>query len=75
MPRNRDLNHFMQLRLSKHTVADIDDAIAVVPQLCGYNRCRFIRTAVRYALASISEEARHNQNEPKGEEQNEDQTI
>jgi len=39
MPRNRDLNHFMQLRLSKHTVADIDDAIAVVPQLCGYNRC------------------------------------
>ena len=75
MPRDRDLNHFMQLRLSKHVVADIDDAIAVVPQLCGYNRCRFIRTAVRYALASISEEAGHNQNEPKGEEQNEDQTI
>ena len=69
MPRNRDLNHFMQLRLSKHTVADIDDAIAVVPQLCGYNRCRFIRTAVRYALASIEEEARRKQNEPIGEEQ------
>jgi len=68
MPDHKDLNHFMQLRLSKHTVAEIDDAIAMVPQLCGFSRCRFIRTAVRYALASIEEEARRNQNEPKGEE-------
>lgn len=57
MPRNRDLNHFMQLRLSKHTVAEIDDAIAMVPQLCGFSRCKFIRAAVLYALASIEEEA------------------
>ena len=69
MPRDRDLNHFMQLRLSKHTVGEMDDAIAMVPQLCGFSRCRFIRTAVRYALASIEEEARRNQNEPIGEEQ------
>jgi Arc/MetJ-type ribon-helix-helix transcriptional regulator len=69
MPNTRDLNHFLQLRLSKHTVAEIDDAIAMVPQLCGYNRCHFIRKAVRYALASIEEEARRNQNEPIGEEQ------
>ena len=68
MPDHKDLNHFMQLRLSKHTVAEIDDAIAMVPQLCGFSRCRFIRTAVRYALASIEEEARRNQYEPKGEE-------
>jgi hypothetical protein len=57
MPRNKDLNHFMQLRLSKHTVAEIDDAIAMVPQLCGYSRCKFIRAAVSYTLASIEEEA------------------
>ena len=57
MPRNKDLNHFMQLRLSKHTVAEIDDAIAMVPQLCNFSRCKFIRAAVLYTLASIEEEA------------------
>jgi hypothetical protein len=69
MPTRTDLDHRLQLRLSKNTVAEIDDAIAMVPQLCGYNRCRFIRKAVKYALASLSEEARRNQNEPKGEQQ------
>jgi hypothetical protein len=57
MPNHKDLNHFLQLRLSKHTVAEIDDAIAMVPQLCGYSRCKFIRAAVLYTLASIEEEA------------------
>ena len=56
MPTNTDLDHRLQLRLPKNTVADIDDVIATIPQLCGYNRCRFIRAAVQYALASIVEE-------------------
>ena len=56
MPRSKDLNHFMQLRLSKHVVAEIDDAIAMVPQLCGYSRCKFIRAAISYSLAAIEEE-------------------
>lgn len=59
MPTTTDLDHRLQLRLPKNTVAEIDDVIATVPQLCGYNRCRFIRAAVQYALASISEEASH----------------
>ena len=57
MPRNKDLNHFMQLRLTKRTVAEIDNAIATVPQLCGFSRCKFIRAAVLYTLASIEDEA------------------
>ena len=57
MPKHKDLNHFLQLRLSKHAVAEIDDAIAMVPQLCGFSRCKFIRAAVSYTLASIEEEA------------------
>jgi hypothetical protein len=48
-----DLDHFLQLRLPKETVADIDDVIATASQLGGFNRCRFIRYAVRYALDSI----------------------
>jgi hypothetical protein len=55
MPRNKDLNHFMQLRLKKQTVAEIDDAIATAPQLCGFNRCKFIRAAVQFALYQIEE--------------------
>jgi hypothetical protein len=51
-----DLDHALQLRLSKTTVADIDEVIAIVPQFCGFNRCRFIRAAVRYALASLAED-------------------
>jgi hypothetical protein len=50
-----DLDHFLQLRLSNYTVAETDDALATVPQLVGFNRCRFIRYAVRYALNSIAE--------------------
>ena len=71
MPKHKDLNHFLQLRLSKHAVAEIDDAIAMVPQLCGFSRCKFIRAAVQYTLASISEEAHPNQNESGGQQQNE----
>ena len=74
MPTNTDLDHRLQLRLPKNTVADIDDVIATIPQLCGYNRCRFIRCAVQYALASISEEASPNQNEPGGQKPNEEKT-
>lgn len=73
MARDKDLNHFLQLRLKKQTVAAIDDAIATVPQLYGFSRCKFIRAAVQYTLASISEEARPNQNEPNGEKQHEEQ--
>ena len=72
MPRNRDLNHFMQLRLMKQTVAAIDDAIATVPQLCGFSRCKFIRAAVQYTLYTLAEEASPNQNEPGGQNQNEE---
>jgi hypothetical protein len=55
MPVNADLGHFLQLRLSKAAVAEIDEAIATTPQLGRSNRCRFIRCAVDYALASITE--------------------
>jgi Arc/MetJ-type ribon-helix-helix transcriptional regulator len=58
MPNKTDLDHALQLRLPKTTVAEIDDVIATVPQFCEYNRCRFIRHAVRYALDSIVEETR-----------------
>jgi len=37
-------------------VAEIDDVIAKVPQLCDFNRCKFIRAAVQYALDSLAEE-------------------
>jgi hypothetical protein len=72
MPRNKESHHFLQLRLMKQTVAAIDVAISTVPQLCNYSRCKFIRAAVQYTLASISEEASPNQNEPGGQQQNEE---
>ena len=72
MPRDKDLNHFLQLRLKKQTVAAIDDAITTVPQLCGFSRCKFIRAAVSYTLASIEEEA--NQQEHRRTKQNEEKT-
>ncbi len=53
-----DLDHALQLRLPKATVADIDDAIATVSALDGFNRSKFIRCAVLYTLASIAEERR-----------------
>ena len=57
MPTSRtDLDHFLQLRLTKATVAEIDEAIATVVPLDGFNRCRFIRCALRYALDSIAAE-------------------
>jgi hypothetical protein len=49
-----DLEHFLQLRLPRAVVDEIDDAIATLPQLDGFNRCRFIRYCVRYALDSIA---------------------
>lgn len=72
MPTKTNLDHAMQLRLPKSTVADIDDVIATVPQLMGYNRCRFIRTALRYALDSIVEETRTTQMNHGGQERNEE---
>ena len=56
MPARTDLHHALQLRLSKHTVAEIDEVIATLPQLCGFNRCKFIRASVLYALASLAED-------------------
>ncbi|HTB12122.1 MAG TPA: hypothetical protein VK752_11145 [Bryobacteraceae bacterium] len=50
-----DLDHALQLRLKSATVADIDDAIATVPELDGFNRSKFIRSAILYALDSIAE--------------------
>ena len=56
MPTNTDLDHALQLRLPKHTVAEIDEVIETVPNLCDFNRCRFIRAAIRYALYSLAED-------------------
>ena len=56
MPAKTDLDHALQLRLTKSTVAEIDAVIATVPQLCDFTRCRFIRAAVLYALASLAED-------------------
>ena len=56
MRTNTDLGHALQLRLSNSTVADMDEMIATVPQLQGFNRCRFIRAALAYALASLAED-------------------
>jgi hypothetical protein len=50
------LDHFLQLRLQKHIVNEIDEVIGTVPDLSGFNRCRFIRYAVAFALASITAE-------------------
>ena len=57
MPQKTDLDHFMQLRLSKATVGEIDGMIAKTPELAGFNRCRFVRYAVGFALASLSGES------------------
>jgi Arc/MetJ-type ribon-helix-helix transcriptional regulator len=50
-----DLDHALQLRLPKATVAEIDDAIATIHYLDGFNRSSFIRHAILYALDSIAE--------------------
>jgi hypothetical protein len=50
-----NLNHALQLRLPKLTIVDIDNAIATVPSLDGFNRSKFIRYAIWYALDSIAE--------------------
>ena len=55
MPSNKDLNHSMQLRISKQTVAEIDNAIATVPELCGFSRRKFIRASVQFALYQLEE--------------------
>ena len=56
MTRKTDLTHFLQLRVSKETIEHIDDVIAAMPDVAGLNRCRLIRYALQYALASISAE-------------------
>jgi hypothetical protein len=55
MPRNKDLNHYMQLRLRKQTVAEIDNAIATDPVFCGFSRCKFVRASVKFALYQLEE--------------------
>jgi len=56
MPQPKsDLDHFLQLRLSKQTVAEIDRAITTIPEFGSFSRCRFIRSAVNYALSSLGE--------------------
>ena len=72
MPNKTDFDHALQLRLPKPIVADIDDVIATIPQLCCFNRCRFIRNAVRYALDSIVEETRPAKHEQRRTTQNEE---
>jgi hypothetical protein len=55
MPRIKtNLNHYLQLRLSADTVAEIDNAIGTVPDLCNFNRCGFIRHAIFFVLDSIA---------------------
>lgn len=68
MPARTDLDHALQLRLSKNTVAELDEVIAKIPQLCGFNRCKLIRAAVLYALASLAEDG-HLKNECRAEAQ------
>ena len=53
MPAKTDLDHYLQLRLSRETVTDIDGVIASAPELDRFNRCRFIRYAVNYVLTSV----------------------
>ncbi len=55
MRTKTDLEHFMQLRLSNAAIAQIDAVIATLPELSGFNRCRFIRYAVGFVLASLVE--------------------
>jgi hypothetical protein len=45
----------MQLRLKTQTVAEIDNAIATVPELYGFSRCKFIRACVQFALYQLEE--------------------
>jgi Arc/MetJ-type ribon-helix-helix transcriptional regulator len=59
MQARTDLDHALQLRLPKNMVADIDEVIATVPPLNDFNRCRFIRAAVCYALDSIADQKTH----------------
>jgi hypothetical protein len=53
MPRKTDLDHFLQLRVSTATITEIDAVIATTQELSGFNRCRFIRYAVGFVLASL----------------------
>jgi hypothetical protein len=55
MPLNKDAIHYSQLWLMKKTVAEIDNAIATVPELCGFSRRKFIRASVQFALYQLEE--------------------
>lgn len=54
-----NLDHALQLRLPKATVVDIDNAIATLPILDGFNRSMFIRYSILYALDSLAEVKGH----------------
>ncbi len=49
-------DHALQLRLPWTTVDDIDDWIAKHESLRGFNRSRFIRFAIWYALYCLENE-------------------
>jgi len=53
MPNKTNLDHRLQLRLSKETVEEIDAVIASHPQLGTMSRCLFIRYALHYGLISF----------------------
>lgn len=53
MNRKTDLDHYLQLRVTKRTIVQMDNAIATVPDLAGSTRCGFIRSAIGFALASL----------------------
>ena len=55
MPLNKNAIHYSQLWLMKKTVAEIDNAIATVPELCGFSRRKFIRASVQFALYQLEE--------------------
>jgi hypothetical protein len=65
MPLKTDLDHFMQLRLARTTIAQIDSVNSTTPELTGFNRCRFIRYAIGFALESVQREASASGNKEK----------
>jgi hypothetical protein len=48
--------YVLELRLTKDTLMDIDNMIATVPQLEGFNRSGFLVAAAKYALDSLRAE-------------------
>jgi len=49
-------SHFIRLRLSGNTMADVDFMLATVPLLRDFSRGEFVLAAIRYALDSLGED-------------------